>query len=211
MIARRAVGGASFTPDGRRVVFTGPWHAIREVSADGGESRPITPPSGVPVTGYGPDMSPDGTKIAYIRVVGQRNRWGVSVMRADGTGRRVLVSPARLNRLSGKLPVDELADVCWSPNGSRLAFTAASGHAYQSWVFTVNADGSRLRRVTSLTAGIWGAAWSPDGTRIASSDSSGDVITMRPNGTDLRRVGHPDHYTGFLAWNPVPEVNAPHR
>ena len=102
-------------------------------SADGGESRPITPPSGVPVTGYGPDMSPDGTKIAYIRVVGQRNRWGVSVMRADGTGRRVLVSPARLNRLSGKLPVDELADVCWSPNGSRLAFTAASGHAYQSW------------------------------------------------------------------------------
>ncbi len=152
-------------------------------------------------------VSPDGTKIAFGRSVNaQHSIW---VMNANGAGAHVLVTTARLNRLSGTLPVDELADISWSPDGSQLAFTAATGNADQGGVFTVGADGTGLQRLTPHAAGIWGASWSPDGKRIASMDRSKELVTMRADGTHIRHLGYRPPMWVTLAWNPARPVKMP--
>ncbi len=204
-------GGASFTPDGRHVVYADEHLGLREVSIHGGPARAITPRSSQP-PGTGridPVVSPDGTRIAYRRVLGRRFIQGIWVMNRDGTQRHVLVSPARLGRLSGELAVDQIANICWSPDGSRLAFTAGTGNGYRGGVFTVNSDGGGLRRLTPLAAGMWGATWSPDGKRIASMDSSKEVITMSADGTHTRDLGYRALTWSSLAWNPAQRVMTP--
>ena len=204
-------GGASFTPDGRHVVYADDDLVLREVSIRGGPARAINPRgSRTPGSGsISPAVSPDGTRIAYRRVLAGRFIQGIWVMNSNGTGGHVLVSPARLHRLSGKLAVDQIADLCWSPDGSQLAFTAASGNGYRGGVFTVNSDGSELRRLTPLAAGMWGATWSPDGRRIASMDRSKEVITMTADGTHIRDLGYRSLTWSSLAWNPAPRVMTP--
>ncbi len=211
VVARDAnFGGASFTPDGRKVVYVDRHSVIREVSIHAGTSRAITRPGSTPKGAVGPALSPDGSTIAFQRWV--RAQHSIWVMNANGTGAQVLVTAAQLNRLSGKLPVDEMTDVCWSPDGSRLAFAASTGNAFQSSVFTVNADGTELRRLTPPAARMWGASWSPDGKRIASMSGGREVITIRADGTHIRDLGYRSLTWGPLAWNPaLPVMMPPHR
>ena len=211
MVARDAnFGRASFTPDGREVVYVDKDSVIREVSVLGGRARAIAGGNATP-TGYGGlALSLGGTRIAYGRAgntVFPRSVW---VMNANGTGRHVLVPEARLNRLAGN-PVTETADVCWSPDGSQLAFTASTGNATQSSVFTVNADGTGLRRLTPMATRIWGASWSPDGRRLASMSAGREVISIRTDGTHIRALGYRSLTWGPPAWNPArPVVTPPH-
>ena len=64
--------------------------------------------------------------------------------------------PAQLTA-SGK----DVSDPQWSPDGRRLAF----GRDNEIWV--LEADGSRLSRVTGHMAGTHAPRWSPDGKRLA--------------------------------------------
>lgn len=67
----------------------------------------------------------------------------------------------------------------WSPDGSRIAFARRSGGQSDVWV--VNADGSRLRRLTSAPGAESHPSWSPDGSKIA-YDSAAGISLMRASG-----------------------------
>lgn len=55
--------------------------------------------------------------------------------------------------------------LAWSPDGRKLTFaTTQSGNRD---VYTINANGTGLKRITTNTASDMSPAWSPDGTRIA--------------------------------------------
>ncbi|MBL8163413.1 MAG: PD40 domain-containing protein, partial [Anaerolineae bacterium] len=88
----------------------------------------------------------------------------------------------QLNAATG---VNSFESLTWSPDGSKLAFTAferfaEGGIRYLNPVYTINADGSGLTVLTPPDAWYPEVVWSPDGTRIA--------YLRRPEGRDFEQV-----------------------
>ncbi|HEV7798847.1 MAG TPA: hypothetical protein VGO73_11855 [Pyrinomonadaceae bacterium] len=68
-------------------------------------------------------------------------------------------------------------DQAWSPDGSKLAFTSnREGDSFE--IFTMNADGSNVQRLTNNSIDEGQPAWSPDGTRIAFTRGGSCVIIV---------------------------------
>lgn len=173
---------------------------------------------------FDPVWSPDGTKVALVSgeqcCVDDDETADLSVMNADGTGRRRVTSDGRpkygvvwspdASKLAYgyldtsfklKLAVvnvdgSERHDVgngirpSWSPDGTRLAYDDQRYH-----LLVVNADGSGAHQIAPGVR----PAWSPDGGRIAYDDARGALFTVRADGTDPRRVA--DGMTE-AAWSP---------
>ncbi len=76
-----------------------------------------------------------------------------------------------------------------SPDGQRLAFTAADTTGQHIWV--VNMDGSGLTKLTDTSGFNVDATWSPDGTKIAFSsarDGPSAHYIMNADGSDVRKI-----------------------
>ncbi len=116
------------------------------------------------VTNVSPEVSPDGSEIAYARYkesgwcgIGGHN-WDVFVTRIDGSHTR------RLTRDKGpdSSPI-------WSPDGKRILFSSnCTPGTDDSALCIMNADGSGVRALPWDYVGHnpW-ASWSPDGRRLA--------------------------------------------
>ncbi len=111
----------------------------------------------------------------------------------------------------------------WSPDGRQIAFVSI--HNSVSDIFVVNIDGSDLRQVTRDLGQNIHPMWSPDGSRILfnttqfsdthKKDQSSsehrvigevrdefiDIATIRPDGTDLRRITRGGGYT-YASFSP---------
>lgn len=87
----------------------------------------------------------------------------------------------RVNQLANPIPIDTSAssavsDAVWSPDGTRIAWTARLGDTHQQDVFTSLADGSDARNVTHNPAEDYHPSWSPDGTLLGfTSDRGGNT------------------------------------
>jgi Tol biopolymer transport system component len=114
-----------------------------------------------------PDVSPDGTRIAFQRSGPLSDE--IWVVDADGSG---------LRRLTGsKVGCQPELGTCdgqpaWSPDGEFIAFSRASGRIVDDMVprwsiMIMRKDGTHVRRVTQLTKPAQGEdsapQWSPDG------------------------------------------------
>ena len=133
------------------------------------------------------------------------------VMRIDGTGLK------RVSNGNGKTTCG-----WFLPDGQRLFF--ASSHAHDStcpprpdpsrgyvWgldrfdIYTVNRDGSGLRRLTNYNVYTAEGVLSPDGRRIVFTslkDGDLDIYTMNVDGTDVRRLTTTPGYDGGPWWSP---------
>jgi Tol biopolymer transport system component len=149
---RSQTTAASWSPDGRQLAFAsdreGPWQ-LYLMDADGTNVQRIETGTGNVV----PAWSPDGRTIAYMSGVDEGNFDVHTFDLQAGETRQLTDSPA----------FDGDAD--WSPDGSRIVFITERGR--RSEVYTMNADGSDQRNLSSISglAGI-GAKWSPDGSQI---------------------------------------------
>jgi Tol biopolymer transport system component len=165
-----------FSPDGRRIAFLGSAGGgaaptglyVAEVGSAGAgagglQARRIGP--GIEGSPYyqwfPPQWSPDGTELGVA--VGPFGTGDIVVVKADGSGQRVLTS-------------DQAANPTWSPDGKRIAFHRIvdeseflNGRPCTMRVWVMNADGSGERRLDPLVDGcVLRPSWSPDGTRLLS-------------------------------------------
>ena len=139
---------------------------LRRLTRSGGDDDPV--------------WSPDGSEVAFDALQSDL-QWAVLLVRADGTGRRLLHR--------GSQPE-------WSPDGTQLAFDDNSGATNVSYVS--NAAGTRFR----LLGAGYSAYWSPDSSRIALAGSADGVslILVGADGANPVQVKGAELTT--WAWSP---------
>jgi TolB protein len=204
----------TWSPDGRRIAYrhqSGDDRTteIYAMDADGTHRLRLTRND---VADWGPDWSPDGRRIVWNSSVGTGGFGFFGyVIAPDGTGLR------RITRHYIEYPA-------WSPDGSRIAFMAqeagAVGNNPNYNIFVMDADGSHVRRLTTMEGEDGWPAWSPDGKRIAFSSARddcsisdapdcrttgdvgpwADVWIMNADGTEQRRVT--SEFGQFFTWSP---------
>jgi Tol biopolymer transport system component len=99
-------------------------------------------------------------------------------------------------------PGDFGGGATFSPDGSRLVFQA---DLEGGCIYTMNADGTGLERITSGCAEGFELTWSPDGTRIAFAGGPhgpADAYVMNADGTNRVLIDDAGD-AAFLDWQPV--------
>jgi WD40-like Beta Propeller Repeat len=143
-------------------------------------------------TAGSPRWSPDGQRLLFRLQLSQGTdqRDDVGMINLDGSSFVNLTNyPAHANWGAN-----------WSPDGKQIVFNSGNR------LFVMNADGSGLRKITS----IWGEFpyWSPDGRLIGfqsnrcNCGSEYDVYTVRPDGSGLHRLTSTPGGESGSGWSP---------
>ena len=189
----------SASDDGRVVAYVGRDAEGRRqiyVVQRGGAVRQIT--SGEDA-GRHPAVSPDGSLVAYSSLeAGTLD--DIWVVRADGGGARNLTPKPVGSAIADRWPA-------WSPDGSRIAFASSRAGSFDIW--TMKADGTDARQVTTGADAEIEPAWSPDGTmlvyRHATDEPESDLRIVRLDGTLVRAIALPG-LQARPAWAPASAI-----
>jgi Tol biopolymer transport system component len=104
-----------------------------------------------------------------------------------------------------RLAAGTTSTFAWSPDGTRLAYLTKEQRTGRFALYTVRADGSNLRRVTSDRTLIGPPIWSPDGLRLAftTTDFPGPTVlhTAWADGTGLVQIDTGSLIADFT-WSP---------
>lgn len=142
---------------------------------DGSNQMRVTVARSLDIT---PAWSPDGKAIAYTSY-----RTGFQDILVSYIYEGRMVNPiAGTPEKQNFLPV-------WSPDGTKLAFT--SNRDGNSEIYTVNRDGSGLRRLTNHPMIDVTPTWSPTGNQIAfTSDRTGtpQIWVMNADGSEPHKI-----------------------
>ncbi|PYS70051.1 MAG: hypothetical protein DMF69_14870, partial [Acidobacteria bacterium] len=170
------IRGLTWTADGKHIIFSSNRGDVAvsnlwQISVDGGEAAPILTSSKNP---YGPAVSIDGKRIAYVEESEDVNIWRLD-QSASGNGNKKLIASARS---------DHSQQI--SEDGKKIAFVSDRSGDSEIWV--TNADGSSpLQLTTSGSAGS--PRFSPDGRFIAygrTPEGKDDIFVISSDGGQPR-------------------------
>lgn len=182
-----AIGGQSWSPDGRDVVYARPEssgrHLVRVPLAGNASPQHVAE---VPVNSVAPALSRVGAR-GTSRLAFVSGEYDVTLRMLDLEG-------ARQN---GRIAVTAFCDSTrqdspgrFSPDGTRVAFVSNRGGSPQVWV--AGRDESSLSSVTNLQdATVSIGSWSPDGRWVAFDATIGgnaDLYVARADGGAIRRL-----------------------
>ena len=198
--------GPTFSPDGRKVVYTwdGPdgaaWHLYISDSA-GADPRQITFGA---MDDVSPSWSPDGRQIAFIRGTAEKQGRVMSLDVASGREREI----ARLR--SGYLPTTRTLD--WSPDGKWMVVLDHAPGMAQNGLQLLSLETGERRVLTQPPKGVedMQPAFSRDGRHIAFTRDSGAAIEIwLQNVTSGMRAEGPAKRMGNGAmafWSPTGDL-----
>jgi Tol biopolymer transport system component len=199
----------SWSPDGQWIAFVfGAFFQgksqptrIMMTRADGSETRRFSQDAG---NGAFPSFSSDGKQIVYNVRSGPEQGLRILTL-TDGSSRTLTTGP----------------DVfpAWSPTGEAIEFTRAIDGAYD--IFSIRADGTNLKRLTTAPGNDAHGAWSPDGEHIvfssarlgfrdesalydASPQPYAEIFIMNADGSNQRALTDNKWEDGTPAWQPTP-------
>jgi len=189
-----AVGGLTWTADGREIIFSSSNPFVRSgslwrIQASGGAPERFT------VAGYdvmSPHISRRGNRLAYVQASGDYN-----IYKIDVSGTAVSKNPPT------KLIASTRNDVSpqFSPDGRRIVF--ASDRSGSSEIWMCDSDGSNVVQMTSLKeAGT--PRWSPDGQQIAFDffeDRRGHIYVINTAGGPPRPITTGDFDDIVPSWS----------
>jgi Tol biopolymer transport system component len=142
--------------------------------------------------------SPNGRELVYVNDT-------IGRVRADGTHGRSIRSSGWEE--PGREEPDLLSPA-WGPKGDRLVFTASSTIRGSSgaetppgrisWIWSVNRDGTHLRKLVRGRE----AVWSRSGAHIRFIDEDYDIVEIKPNGRGRRVLARNSLYTRSLDLSP---------
>ena len=202
-----------WTPDSRHVAFI---HAVNSVNqldvfdaSGNGSVQRISAAAGLTSVAFRP---PTGQEILF-RAPAQSasgiSGYGLYVMNADGSGRRMLAEPAVANDSL------DLTSATYSADGGRIFVNrwtndASHGDPGCCQLFVMNADGSDEHKFVANPGNAWDgdASVSPDGTWIVFHHEPNDsgphgVFFARSDGTGpLIESGPPVNGTPLFVWAP---------
>jgi Tol biopolymer transport system component len=201
---------------------------IYVMNADGSGLRRLTRS---PQHDGDPAWSPDGRRLAFVRVQGGRS--DIYVVDADGRGLRSLAHAIMFRPSPGAPSSGFAANPTWSPDGERIAFM--SNRDGTDDIFVVNADGSGLRNLTRSQGDrtrmwhgrqheriFWSSPhqqWSPDGRKIVFRSERDrpseleraacrprcrrdEIYVINADGSGRRRLTHNWRSDGAPMWSP---------
>ena len=98
----------------------------------------------------------------------------------------------------------------WSPDGTRVAFSAWASASDQSQIFIAAVDGSTSTRITPAGTSDYDPTWSPDGTRLAFirlreqpvNVYHFDVVVADVDGTNVRPLASSTEFASAPSWSP---------
>jgi Tol biopolymer transport system component len=204
----------AWSPDGTKIAFAsgtffrnlnGPKVAdIAVINSDGSGLRVLTDGK----SNYGfPNWSSDGKHIVYREVrADQTSAVGILDV-ASGTTRTVVAGQAHYNFPS------------WSPTQDLIAFTSDMDGNGDFELYTIQSDGSALKRLTNSPGNDAHSSWSPDGQWIAFTSARGgfkdeaalhpvnpqpygEICVMRADGSDVRVLTDEPYEKGTPTWMP---------
>ena len=123
--------------------------------------------------------------------------YAIFEMNADGSAQRRLTP--REGDASSPSDLFFQVEPAWSPDGTMIAF--ASRRTGKFHVYSMNADGTGTRQLTTGTSNHSRPTWSSDGRRIA-FERDGDVYVMNADGSGQRRISDPTAEETAPAWSP---------
>ena len=169
---------------------------LYRVDADGSNWTQLTNkkvPGHAP-TCKNPSISADGKKIIYT--YDPEFHGGMSLFSIDMNGKnelRITAKPRRKDAATW--------DASASLNGEYAAFAANRNGNWE--IYTVKADGSQLRNITSSASNQDSPAWSPDGSKLLFIEDKTSVIyVMNADGSKQTPVTKADTLAAVPAWSP---------
>ena len=181
----------SWSPDGTKIVFQrnmgdGANDGIYVINVDGtGEMNLSNSPN---TNDHDPDLSPDGSKIVFMRHDGSKGE--IFVMNSDGTNKQ---------NISNQPGTDDKPE--WSPDGTEILFRK------EGRIWIMDADGTNKHEFGGNPFQGLSATWSPDGKKIAYADFQGlYVVNIDGTGiveiTDMPGANNP-HWQGVAATSDI--------
>ena len=173
-----------WSPDGTRIAFHSVLHERSDVYVMNADGTGRTNLTNAPARNAYPHWSPGGERILITST--RDGNMEVYVMNADGSGQTNLTHHPSMDRWAR-----------WSPDGTRIAFASdrdvdPSTVKAQLDIYVMNADGSRVTRLTDSLDSEFAPHWSPDGewisfTRIPDG-ARRNVYIMRPDGSEVSHL-----------------------